>query len=151
MGRWYKGCSIPLPHIHQRLFPFNTVLQDGTKKPCCGTFKQTSTFEAIRKIVKLEALIAATSRFLLFREWRRTTWKIRTIISGEHYYLHNLVWITNQTTCQRALDNCDVLGGTSLTVLAECLIVELYQILATKNVTGIWSELFITGFGPVYF
>jgi hypothetical protein len=67
MGRWYKGCSIPLPDIHH-LFPFNTVLQDGTKKYCCGTFKQMSTFEAMSKIVKLEALIAATSKFLLFRE-----------------------------------------------------------------------------------
>jgi len=40
--------------------------------------------EAMSKIVKLEALIAATLRYLLFREWRRTVWKIYTNISGDH-------------------------------------------------------------------
>lgn len=63
MGRWCKGCSIPLPHIHQRLFPFNTILQDGAKKSCCVTCEQMSTFEAMSKRVRLEALIAALQAF----------------------------------------------------------------------------------------
>jgi hypothetical protein len=54
------------------------------------------------------------------------------------------------TSFNCSLDKSGVLKSTSLTVLAENLVVELYQNLTTKNVTDIRRVLFVMGFGPVY-
>jgi hypothetical protein len=51
---------------------------------------------------------------------------------------------------QRALENCEVLQEYSVIVLAENLVVELYQNHSNKNVNDIQSVSSIVGFGPVH-